>query len=171
MIWTTIVHWNIWCHGIQRTQKLVLFYNNNSGTQLCVTSTYIFSILIEKVTLHQHHMKNYQQEASYIQEIILHTTTHQFRYQNVPSEPDSDPSSSDSLSLDSSQSSALDILNNDDTRKKHQSKKRFNDPINKCARLTANLLKYAYNLTATKFKFDENPLQRRVYFLPFMSSL
>ena len=90
---------------------------------------------------------------------------------NVPSEPDSDPSSSDSSSLDSSQSSDLDILNNDDTRKKPQSKKRFNDPIKKCASLTAKLLKDAYNLTATKFKFDEDTLQRQVYFLPFMSSL
>ena len=47
----------------------------------------------------------------------------------------------------------------------------FDDPIKKCANLTANLITSAYKSEVIKFKSDENPLQRREYLLSFMNSL
>ena len=45
------------------------------------------------------------------------------------------------------------------------------DPIKLCARLTSKLLTIAYRLKIIKFKLDEDPLQRRIYFLTFVESL
>ena len=55
-------------------------------------------------------------------------------------------------------------------KKKRRSKSRFGDPIKNCVKLTANLLKADYKSNFGKFKFDEDPLQRRVYFLSFINS-
>ena len=55
-------------------------------------------------------------------------------------------------------------------KKQHQSKKRFDD-IKKCAKITAKLLPDAYKSKVIKFKLDEDPAQRRVYFLYFVKSL
>ena len=41
---------------------------------------------------------------------------------------------------------------------------RKNDPIKLCAHLTAKLLMTAYKSKIIRFKMDEDPLQRRIYF-------
>ena len=46
-----------------------------------------------------------------------------------------------------------------------------NDPIRLCATLTAKLLTTAFKSKIIRFKFDEDPLQRRIYFLTFIDSL
>ena len=51
--------------------------------------------------------------------------------------------------------------------KKHQEK----DPIRLCATLTAKLLMTAFKSKMIRFKLDEDPLQRRIYFLTFIDSL
>ena len=53
--------------------------------------------------------------------------------------------------------------------KKRQIKIRFDDPIKKCAKLTAKLITAECKLNFIKFKLDEDPLQNRVYFLYFMN--
>ena len=75
----------------------------------------------------------------------------------------SDPSSSD------------DSDSSDDRyyRRKRCKKKRYRkkDPIKLCAKLTAKLLMTAYKSKIIRFKIDENPLQRQIYFLTFVESL
>ena len=57
-------------------------------------------------------------------------------------------------------------------RKRRKNKKhRKKDPIRICATLTAKLLTTAYKLKISRFKMDEDPLQRRIYFLTFIDSL
>ena len=51
--------------------------------------------------------------------------------------------------------------------KKHRKK----DPIKICATVTAKLLTTAYKSKIVSFKIDEDPLQRRIYFLTFVESL
>ena len=51
--------------------------------------------------------------------------------------------------------------------KKHRKK----DPIRLCATLTKKLLMTAYKSNIIRFKMDEDPLQRRIYFLTFIDSL
>ena len=48
---------------------------------------------------------------------------------------------------------------------------RKNDPIKLCARLTEKLLTEAYKSNIIRFKLDEDPLQRRIYFVTFVESL
>ena len=43
--------------------------------------------------------------------------------------------------------------------------------IKQCATLTAKLLTAAYKSKIIRFKIDEDPLQRRIYFLTFIDSL
>ena len=45
------------------------------------------------------------------------------------------------------------------------------DPIQLCANLTAKLLTTAFKSKMIRFKLDEDPLQRRIYFLTFIDSL
>ena len=45
------------------------------------------------------------------------------------------------------------------------------DTIRLCATLTAKLLTTAYKSKIVRFKMDEGPLQRRIYFLTFIDSL
>ena len=52
-------------------------------------------------------------------------------------------------------------------KKRHQKK----DPIKLCANLTAKLLTTAYKSKIIMFNMDEDPLQRRIYFLTFVESL
>ena len=54
-------------------------------------------------------------------------------------------------------------------RKDNKHRKKY--PIILCATLTAKLLTTAYKLKIIKFKMDEDPLQRRIYFLTFIDSL
>ena len=56
---------------------------------------------------------------------------------------------------------------NEAEKKKH----RKNDTIKLCATLTAKLLTTAYKLKIIRFKMDENPLQRQIYFITFVESL
>ena len=51
--------------------------------------------------------------------------------------------------------------------KKHQKK----DPIRLCATLTEKLLTTTYTSKIIRFKMDEDPLQRQIYFLTFIDSL
>ena len=51
--------------------------------------------------------------------------------------------------------------------KKHRKKY----PIRICATLTEKLLTTAYKSKIIRFKIDEDPLQRRIYFLTFTDSL
>ena len=75
----------------------------------------------------------------------------------------SDPSSSDDS--DSSEDSHY-------RRKRRKDKKhRKEDPIRLCATLTAKLLTTAYKLKIIRFKLNEDPLQRQIYFLTFIDSL
>ena len=75
----------------------------------------------------------------------------------------SDPSSSD----DSDSSDDSHYIRKRRKDKKHQKKY----PIRLCATLTAKLLTKAYKLKILRFKMDEDPLQRRIYFLTFIDSL
>ena len=57
-------------------------------------------------------------------------------------------------------------------RKRRKNKKhRKNNPILQCATLTAKLLTTDYKSKIIRFKMDEDPLQRRIYFLAFVESL
>ena len=78
----------------------------------------------------------------------------------------SDPSSSDdSDSSDSSEDSHY-------RRRRHKDKKhQKEDPIRLCATLTTKSLTTAYKSKIIRFKLDEDPLQRRIYFLTFIDSL
>ena len=64
-------------------------------------------------------------------------------------------------------------VKSDYKRKRRNKKKSYqkNDPIKLCAKLTAKLLMAAYKSNRIKFKLDEDPLQRRIYFLNFIESL
>ena len=59
------------------------------------------------------------------------------------------------------------IIDLDDAKKEHRKK----DPIRLCATLTEKLLTTAYKSKIIRFKLDEDPLQRRIYFLTFIDSL
>ena len=78
----------------------------------------------------------------------------------------SDPSSSDDS--DDSDSS-------DDSHYRHRlcrsKKHREKYPIRLCATLTAKLLTTDFKSKMIRFKLDEDPLQRRIYFLTFIDSL
>ena len=54
-----------------------------------------------------------------------------------------------------------------DKKKKH----RKEDPIRLCATLTAKLLMTAFKSKIIRFRMDEDPLQRLIYFLTFIDSL
>ena len=75
----------------------------------------------------------------------------------------SDPSSSD----DSGSSKDIHYRRKQRKDKKH----RKEDPIRLCATLTENLLTTAFKSKITRFKMDEDTLQRRIYFLTFIDSL
>ena len=78
----------------------------------------------------------------------------------------SDPSSSDDSD------SSDDIHYRRKWRKQHKHKKhRKKDPIRICATLTEKLLTTAYKSKIIRFKMNEDPLQRRIYFLTFTDSL
>ena len=58
--------------------------------------------------------------------------------------------------------------------KRKQCKKKIHrekDSIKSCARLMAKLLTTEYKSKIVKFKLDEEPLQRRIYFITFVESL
>ena len=76
-------------------------------------------------------------------------------------------------SSDSSPSNS-DSSNGSNYRRKRHKKKmihRKKDPIKLCTRLTEKLLTIAYKSNIIKFKLDEDPIQRRIYFLTFVESL
>ena len=78
----------------------------------------------------------------------------------------SDPSSSDdSDSSDSSED--IHYRRRRRKNKKHQKE----DPIRLCSTLTAKLLTTAFKSKIIRFKLDEDPLQRQIYFLTFIDSL
>ena len=72
-------------------------------------------------------------------------------------------------------SSGDDSGSSDDShyRRKQRKKKKYrnNNPIKQCATLTAKLMTTAYKSKIIRFKMDEDPLQRRIYFLTFVESL
>ena len=116
---------------------------------------------------------------------------------NLDPEPSSSDSTSESFSSDSitkkkkrnknkkrrknrkydlsepSLSDDSDSSNDSDYRRKRHKKKihRKKDLIKVCASLTAKLLTTAFKSKIIKFKIDEDPLQRRIYFLAFVESL
>ena len=63
--------------------------------------------------------------------------------------------------------------NDSDYRKKRHKNKSHREkyPIKLCAHLTEKLLTTAYKSNIFRFKLDEDPLQRRIYFLTFVESL
>ena len=75
--------------------------------------------------------------------------------------------SSDSSSSDSDASDGSDYIRKRSKEKIHQKK----DPIKLFAGLTEKLLTTAYKSNIIRFKLDEDPLQRRIYFLTFVESL
>ena len=56
-------------------------------------------------------------------------------------------------------------------KNKHRSKNHSNDPIKKCSKITAKLLRSAYKSRFTAFKLDDDPLQCRVYLLSLINSI
>ena len=72
-----------------------------------------------------------------------------------------------------SSSSDSDSSDNSDYRQKQRKKKshRKKDPIKLYPRLTEKFLTTAYKSKIVRFKLDEDPLQRRIYFLTFVESL
>ena len=56
-------------------------------------------------------------------------------------------------------------------KNKLRSKTHFSNPIKKCAKLTDKMLIAAYKSRLIIIKLDQNPLQQRVYFLSFVTSL
>ena len=56
-------------------------------------------------------------------------------------------------------------------KRRNNKKNRKRDLIRLCATLTAKLLTTAYKSKIIRFKMDEDPLQRRIYFLTFIESL
>ena len=57
-------------------------------------------------------------------------------------------------------------------RRRHKhTEHRKNNPIKLCATLTAKLLTTAFKSKIIRFRLDEDPLQRRIYFLTFIDSL
>ena len=60
------------------------------------------------------------------------------------------------------------IIDIDEAKNKKHRKK---DPIRLCATLTAKFLTTAFKSKIIRFKMDEDPLQRRIYFLIFIDSL
>ena len=78
----------------------------------------------------------------------------------------SDPSlSDDSNSSDSSEESHY------RRRRRTNKKHRKEYLIRLCATLTEKLLTTAFKSKIIRFKMDEDPLQRRIYFLTFIDSL
>ena len=75
-----------------------------------------------------------------------------------------DDSSDPYLSDDSDSSNESNYRCKRRKNKKHQKK----DPIKLCAYLTEKLLTTAYKSKIIRFKMDEDPLQRRIYFLTFV---
>ena len=78
-----------------------------------------------------------------------------------------DDSSDPSSSNDSGSSDDSHYRRRRCKKKKHRKK----SPIKLCATLTAKLLTTSYQSKIIRFKLDEYPLQRRIYFLPFIESL
>ena len=75
----------------------------------------------------------------------------------------SDPSPSD----DSDSSDDSNYIRKQRKDKKHREKY----PIRPCTTLTSKLLTTAYKSKIIRFKMDEDPLQRRIYFLTFIDPL
>ena len=75
----------------------------------------------------------------------------------------SDPSSSD----ESDSSDDSNYRHKQRKNKKHWKK----EPIKLCATLTEKLMTMSYKSNIIRFKMDEDPLQRRIYFLTFVESL
>ena len=74
---------------------------------------------------------------------------------------------------DLSLSDDSDLSNDSDYRRKLHKKKSHQkeDPVKLCARLKSKLLTTAYKSKIIRFKMDEDPLQRRIYFLTIVESL
>ena len=70
-------------------------------------------------------------------------------------------------------SSDSDLSGESDYRRKQRKKKshREKDPIKLCTCLTEKFLTAAYKSYIIRFKLDEDPLQRWMYFLTFVESL
>ena len=56
-------------------------------------------------------------------------------------------------------------------RRRKNKKHRKKDPIRLCTTLTAKLLTTAFKSKMIRFKLDEDPLQRQIYFFTFIDSL
>ena len=80
---------------------------------------------------------------------------------------DSSESSSSDDSDDSDSSEESHYIRRRGKNKKH----RKNDPIRLCATLAAKLLTTAFKSKMIRSKLDEDPLQRRIYYLTFIDSL
>ena len=76
-------------------------------------------------------------------------------------------------SSDPSSSGNFDLSNDSDYRRKGHKKKnhRRKDTIKLCASLMAKFLTIVYKSNISRFKMDEDPLQRWIYFLTFVESL
>ena len=73
-----------------------------------------------------------------------------------------------------SSSNSYDLSNKSDYRRKIRKNKkshRENNTIKLCAKLTPKIPRTAYKSNIIKFKLDEDPLQRWIYFLIFLESL
>ena len=104
------------------------------------------------------------------QQTLQHVKKKQKKYY-VLEDPDSDPNLSDSLLSNYDASDNSNYKRRRREKKKNYRKRKKQDPIKLCAKLTAKLLTTEYKLKVLKFKLDEDPLQRRIYFLTLIESL
>ena len=79
--------------------------------------------------------------------------------------------SSDPFSSDDSDDSDSSEESHYRRRRRKNKKHRKKDPIRLCATLTAKLLTTAFKSKMIRFKLDEDPLQRRIYFSPLLTHL
>ena len=110
-------------------------------------------LLMNKVTLHHHHMiRHKHQQVWHLKLILLHTTTHPIRYQMYQ--------------ISSIQIQVHHILLHWTHVTHHTpvvlNKNNVQKDINNWSNITAHLLKAAYNSKVTKFKLDKDPPQLRV---------
>ena len=79
--------------------------------------------------------------------------------------------SSDPSSSDDSDGSGSSEYSHYRRRRRKNKKHRKNDLVILCATLTAKLLTTAFKSKMIRFKLDEDPLQRRIYFSNFIDSI
>ena len=93
------------------------------------------------------------------------------RKEYLQEDPNLETDSSDSSSSNNDSSNDINDKLRRNRNKKKPRKHKKHDPIKLCAKLTAKLLEILYNWKVLKFKLEEDPLKRQIYFFTIMESL